>query len=123
MGSVDAQPSGLSCIKEMTLPVYGGALWLANVKGAAKVQISLDSAGNASDVNVTAPYPSMAEWLKHWFRAATFVPECGDKPVVLNLIYKLEGPAQTSPDNHVIVKGPNTFEVTAHPSLPVLHVN
>jgi hypothetical protein len=121
---VSAQPSGIACIKEMTVPVYGGAIWQAQVTGTARVEISLNPNGSPANVTATTdPYPVLGKWLESWFRKASFLPSCGAGPVVLKLIYKLDGAPKAAPDNRIVVRGPDTFEITANPPEPHLIVN
>jgi hypothetical protein len=54
-----------------------------------------------------------------WFKKSSFLRQCAGKTIELTLKYRLEGLRSESPDNQVVIKFPDTFEITAHP--PILH--
>jgi hypothetical protein len=115
----EKQP-GMACISDMALPVYAGIFWQAQTTGTVKVKIALSSGGTPSEVQVIeSPHPSFAIWLPGWFKKSSFLPQCGGKTIELTIKYRLEGLRRESPDNQVVIKFPDTFEITAHP--PILH--
>src|SRR5882762_4128383 len=116
----EEKQSGLACISDMALPVYAGILWQAQITGTARVRIALSPGGTPSEVRVIeSPHASFAIWLPGWFKKSSFLPQCAGKTIELTLKYRLEGLRRESPDNQVVIKFPDTFEITAHP--PILH--
>jgi hypothetical protein len=115
----EEQP-GLACISEMAVPVYAGMFWQAQTTGTVKVRIALSPGGTPSEVRVVeSPHPSFTIWLPGWFKKSSFLTQCGGKTIELTFKYRLEGLRRESPDNEVVIKFPDTFEITAHP--PILH--
>ncbi len=116
----EQEQPGLACISDMALPVYAGILWQAQVTGTVKVRIALSPGGTPSEVRVIeSPHPSFTIWLPGWFKKSSFLPQCGGKTIALTIKYRLEGLRSESPDNQIVIKFPDTFEITAHP--PILH--
>jgi len=116
----EQEQPGLACISDMALPVYAGIFWQAQVTGTVKVRIALSPGGTPSEVRVIeSPHPSFTIWLPGWFKKSSFLPQCGGKTIALTIKYRLEGLRRESPDNQIVIKFPDTFEITAHP--PILH--
>jgi hypothetical protein len=111
---------GLGCISEMALPVYAGVFWQAQITGTAIVRIVLGPKGTPSDVQVVeSPHAFLKNWLPEWFKKSSFLPGCGGQTIQITLKYRLDGARRESPDNHIVIRFPGTFEITAYP--PILH--
>jgi hypothetical protein len=113
------QSSGLGCISEIALPVYGSLPWLAQITGTARVTIHLDTSGKPVHLDVHSPHKALTDWVKGMLTKSSFLGSCGGQTVHLVFKYRLDGERREAPDNHVVVKSPGTFEITASP--PALH--
>lgn len=113
------EASALGCINEMAVPVYGSIPWLAQISGTAMVIVRLDPSAKPLDIDVQSSHKALTDWVRGWLRKSTFLSGCAGKTVRLLFKYHLEGERRESPDNHVVVRFPGTFEITASP--PVLH--
>ena len=112
--------SGFNCLESMTVPEYVGVIWQARITGTAKVTVTLDQNATASLIQVDSPHASLSNWLKWWFgNEVSFRRACRGKTVDFELNYALEGEKRETPDNQVVIKYPNGFQITAHP--PILH--
>ncbi len=112
--------SALSCISSLAVPGYAGLFWKAQTTGDVRLRLVLSKEGAVSDVRVVeSPHPSFAIWLPQWFKKSSFLSRCGGKTLEITLRYQLEGKPSESPDNRIVVKYPDTFEIIASP--PISH--
>ena len=115
-----AQRSGLSCISNLSIPVYGGLLWQAQLTGTVSVTVVVTAGGAASEITVLqSPHEFFRLWLPLRLKTSVFLPECAGRNIELTFRYSLVGPRREAPDNQVVVKSPGIFEITASP--PILH--
>ena len=110
---------GLSCIKEMEVPVYRSLPWLAQETGTVMARIALNTGGKPSDISIESPHKALTGWVTAWLRKSSFLPACGGQTIQLTFTYRLEGERRELPDNRIVIKFPGIFEITAHP--PILH--
>jgi hypothetical protein len=114
------QPSALACISNLPVPVYDGLLWQAQLTGTVVVRVVAGSDGAASEVQmVQSPHEFFKIWLPTWLKESRFLTECVGQTLELTFKYRLEGLRREAPDNHVVIKSPGIFEITASP--PILH--
>lgn len=117
IGRAMAEESAFQCIEQITMPVYGGLVWQAQVTGRATAQIVLTD--GKPEIRVQSSDRVLAAWVTGALRAATFRTECRNRIVHLEFQYELRGKRREAPDNQVSVKYPGTILITASP--PVLH--
>lgn len=118
-GQLNAQAGpGLECIEQMTLPVYAGLVWQAQVVGVATVRLVVSWDGSASEVTIESPHKTLTAWVAGALRSARFRRECKGQAVVLTFKYSLQGEKRAAPDNQITVRHPGIVEIRAHP--PVL---
>jgi hypothetical protein len=111
--------SGFGCVDQMTLPVYAGLVWQAQITGTATARILLNSEGSALHVKIDSPHKALTGWVAGTLSKASFLKECKGRTIELIFKYRLEGQKREAPDNQIVVKHPGTVEITAYP--PILH--
>jgi len=110
---------GIECIADMQLPVYRGIVWHAGITGTVKATIILGSNAKPLSINVQAAHPGLSDFVKRSLMTATFVGRCADQAVGMTFAYKLVGGPDAEPGNEIRLRDPSTFEITAHPSIPI----
>jgi hypothetical protein len=103
----------------MTLPVYAGLVWQAQLTGTATVRVVLNAEGKALEIKVDSPHKALTGWVAGTLTRASFLKQCGGRTLELVFKYRLEGQKRNTPDNQIVVKHPGTVEVIAFP--PILH--
>jgi hypothetical protein len=101
----------------MELPVYSGVIWQARIAGTATVHIDLNSAGAVANIDVQSPHAALTNWLKLWFKKSSFLSECGGQTIQFTLRYRLDGAPHDKPENQIVLKFPDTIEITAYPPI------
>lgn len=114
------QRSALSCISNLSVPLYGGLLWQAQLTGIVSVKVVVGAGGAAKDVTVLeSPHEFFRLWLPVRLKASAFLAECVGQTLQFTFKYSLVGPRRDAPDNQVVIKSSGVFEITASP--PILH--
>jgi hypothetical protein len=109
--------TGLACIEDMQIPLYGVLAWMARATGALRAQITIGPDASHMAIDVRGEPPVLRETLKSALREARFSAQCAGKTLILNFVYRLEGSPDATLHSTVRLKRGNTFEILARPHI------
>jgi len=109
----------MDCIAEMRVPTYRGVIWYAGFVGTVNVKASLGSDAHAISVDVKGSNAALAGLVKSAFATAKFSATCAGASFTMNFVYRIAGDKSKEPDNEVVWREPDTFEITARPPVPL----
>ena len=120
-GQVVSQPirTDLSCVENMSVPMYDGGAWIARFKGEARVLLNVGANGTPVSIDVRSFSKPLTTWLKQSLQDAKFSRQCAGKRIEIKFIYELRGEPTPTPHNRLRLKSLNTFEVVANPPIPI----
>jgi hypothetical protein len=119
-GQAPTRPlTDLSCVEEMAIPEYSGALrvgWIARVAGTARVLVTVSPSGAPASVDVQSASSFLKKVLEQSFADAKFSTRCAGQVVEINFIYQQRGEEAQPVRQSIHLRNSNTFEIVANVS-------
>ena len=110
-------PLPLSCVAEMTMPVYPALPRQARIMGTVHAELTVSEGGVAKDIVVTAKdsnvksaRPLLTKPVEEWLKRTKFQPACARAKLEFVFVFRLEEVARRTR-----YEAPNRFVVIARP--------
>ena len=110
----------LSCLLQLNVPLYQQLARDARASGSVRAVVEIGKSGNPGSIEVEGTAaPGIKALVRSAFREARFDVSCASRFVEVNFVYRLEGQPSPEPRNKLRFIGPNTFEITSTPAIPI----